>query len=46
MPSISTLPRERLEQRRHDANRGRLAGAVRADEAEDLALADFEAYIA
>ena len=29
----------RLEQRRHDADRRRLAGAVRADEAEDLARA-------
>ncbi len=39
-------PGRRLEQRRHDADGGGLAGAVRADEAEDLAVADLEAHVA
>ena len=39
------FPVSRLEQVREDANRGRLAGTVRTDEAEDLALLELEADI-
>ena len=35
-------PGRRLEQRREDSERRRLAGAVRPDEPEDLALGDVE----
>ncbi len=38
--------RERLEERRHDANGRRLARAVRTDEPEDLSVAYVEAHVA
>ena len=42
-PSTSAVPAVGLEYRGEDPNDGRLAGAVRSEEAEDRALLDLEA---
>src|SRR4029453_807774 len=44
-PTDSRGPRCRGQQRREDANQGRLAGAIRPEQAKDLSLLDAKGHI-